>query len=348
MAHRPISRRRFLAASTAAVGAAMVGLAACGPDHPPRGSVVPIGAAGADGVPFLARPERDGVIRWSGAANLVIENTKFTNRTYPGNGKNDHVCILLTNCKNIIIRNVDFDTVAQPFVFGRGCDNITVEYCRARAITGPSERIGLHTGNFMQTVDSPSNINIVDNLIIGGDTEDIISYFTAVGGLCAGNKIDGSGWVSDSSTGIILGDGGGSGIVVEDNTLLNPGQVGIAIAGGEDHVVRNNTIYQGTQAERTIWVAADGSMVEPQTAGARETSIRSNVGLYSSNFYPEHPFGGSVVHNNRVRFWSDDAALWNGFWDGENPVAVSEFDNVWNDATIDPTQLAVDLTEWDA
>lgn len=347
MADRPLSRRRFLAASTAAVGAAMVGLAACGPNHPPSGSAVPAGATSADGIPFLQRPEREGVIRWSGAENLVIENTKFTNRTYRGNGNNDHVCIMLTDCKNIIIRNIDFDTVAQPFVFGRGCDNITVEYCRARMITGPSERIGLHTGNFMQTVDSPSNINVVSNLIVGGDTEDIISYFTAVGGRCAGNRIDGSGWVSDSSTGIILGDGGGSGIVVEDNTLLNPGQVGIAIAGGEDHVVRNNTIYQETQSERTIWVADDGSTVEPLTAGAIEIPVRSNVGVYSSNFYPEYPFGGSVVHNNRVRFWSDDATLWNGFWDGETPAAVSEFDNEWNDDTIDAADLVVDLTQWD-
>jgi hypothetical protein len=48
-----------------------------------------------------------------------------------------------------------------------------------------------------------------------------------------------------------------------------------------------------------------------------------------------------------VRFWSDDAELWNGFWDGETPASVSEFDNVWSDDTIDPADLAVDLTEWD-
>lgn len=348
MIDHPLTRRRFLSASTAAIGAAMVGLAGCGTNHPPNGSSPPLSAAAADGVTFLERPEREGVIRWDGAENLVIENMKFTDRPYTGNGKNDHVCILLTNCRNIVIRNVDFTTVAQPLVFGRGCDNITVEWCRVRNITGPSARIGLHTGNFMQTVDSPSNINIVDNLIIGGDTEDIISYFTAVGGLCARNRVDGSGWVSDSGTGIILGDGGGSGIVVEDNTLLNPGQVGIAIAGGEDHVIRNNTVYQGPQMGRVAWFDADGFVVESNTADARETPIQSNVGMYSRNFYLEHPFGGSVVHNNRVRFWSDDVEVWNGFWDGDNPGSVSEFDNAWNDDTIDPTDLAVDLTEWDS
>lgn len=337
----PLTRRRFLAGATGALGVAALGLAGCGPDHPTMGSVTSSGP-----VPFLERPERDGVIRWQGAENLVIENLKFTNRPYTGNDRNDHVCIHLTDCKNIIIRNVDFDSVAQPLVVGQNCEDITVERCRVRNITGPSNRVGVHSGNFLQTVDSPSNTSVVDNLIIGGDTEDIISFFTAVGGLCARNRIDGSGWVSVSGTGIIVGDGGGSGIVVEDNTLLNPGQVGIGIAGGQDHVVRNNVIYQASQAERTDWFNADGDLVAPSAEGAVERAIQSNVGVYSLNFYPELPFGGSTVHNNRVRFWSDEEAFWNGFWDGADPAAVSEFDNIWSDASIDPADLAVDLDAW--
>lgn len=346
MPNLPLSRRRFLAGSTAALGAAALGLSSCGASHPPSGSAAPVNASSADGIPFLERPERHGVIRWRGAENLVIENMKFTERPYAGNGNNDHVCIMLTDCRNIIIRNVDFDAVAQPFVFGRNCENITVEWCRARNITGPSNRIGLNTGNFVQTVDAPTNINIVDNLIIGGDTEDIISYFTAVGGLCARNRIDGSGWVSTSGTGIILGDGGGAGIVVEDNTLLNPGQVGIGIAGGQDHVVRNNVIYQESQSDRTAWFDEDGDVVEAAASGGVERMIESNVGVYSRNFYPDLAFGGSVVHNNRVRFWSDRGGSWNGFWDGDDAASVSEFDNVWDDESIDPADLVVDLNAW--
>ena len=253
---------------------------------------------------------------------------------------------MLNVVATILLRNVDFDTVAQPFVFGRNCENITVEWCRVRNITGPSKRLGVHTGNFVQTVGSPTNISITDNLIVGGETEDIISFFTAVGGLCARNKIDGSGWASSSGTGIILGDGGGSDIVVEDNTLLNPGQVGIAIAGGQDHVVRNNIVYQDSQAHRTAWFDEAGDAVAADTEGATERAVQSNVGMYSRNFYPEHPFGGSVVHENRIRFWSDEEGFWNGFWDGDDPASVIEFDNVWNDETIDPADLAVDMNEW--
>ena len=346
MLDQSLTRRRFLAGSTAAVGLAAAGLAGCGPSHPPNGPEPPSPAGSADGVPFLERSEREGVIRWRGAENLIIENMRFTNRPYAGNNGNDHVCILLTDCKNIIIRNVDFEAVAQPLVVGRNCENIRVEWCRVRNITGPSNRLGIHSGNFMQTVDAPTNINIVDNLIVGGDTEDIVSFFTAVGGLCARNKIDGSGWVSTSGTGIILGDGGGNGIVVEENTLLNPGQVGIGIAGGQDHVVRNNTIFQASQSHRSAWFDADGDLVEPAAVGATEQMIRSNVGIYSRNFYPDIAFGGSVVHGNRVRVWSDEEGVWNGFWDGDNGAAVSEFDNNWTDESIDPANLSVDLNEW--
>ncbi len=333
-----MSRRRFVAASAAVVGGVAMGLAGCSSSPPTR-------AEKPDGVPFLERPEQDGVIRLHGAENKVIENLRFTNRPYTSGNGSDHVCILLTDCKNIIVRNVDFDTISQPLVFGKGCDNITVEWCRARGLTGPSNRTGDHTGNFMQTVDSPTNINIVDNLIIGGDTEDIISFFTAVGGQCIGNRIDGSGWLSRSGTGIILGDGGGSGVVVERNTLLNPGQVGIGIAGGQDHIVRNNTIYQVSQADRTAWFNEDGDTVAGAADGS-EQPIRSNVGIYSFNFYPETQFGGSVVNNNRVRFWSDEGDFWNGFWNGDDPASVSEFDNVWNDESIDPLDVAVDLNAW--
>lgn len=339
MSDYAISRRRFVTASVAAIGGAMMGLAGCGSAEPSR-------AEAPDGVPFLDRPESDGVIRLNGAKNQVIENLKFTNRPYTAGAGNDHVCILLTNCKNIIIRNVDFNTVSQPLVFGKGCDNITVEWCRAADLTGPSNRTGDHTGNFMQTVDSATNINIVNNLIIGGETEDIISFFTTIGGQCTGNKIDGSGWLSSSGAGILLGDGGGSGVVVEDNTLFNPGQVGIGIAGGQDHIVRNNTIYQTTQADRTAWFNADEDIVAAGATDGTERPIRSNVGVYSSNFYPEIPFGGSVVSKNRVRFWSDERGVWNGFWDGADPASVSEFDNLWNDESIDPADLGVDLNEW--
>jgi hypothetical protein len=198
----------------------------------------------------------------------------------------------------------------------------------------------------MQTVDAPHNVNIVNNLIVGGDTEDIISYFTAIGGQCAWNKIDGSGWLSRSGTGILLGDGGGSGVVVENNTLLNPGQVGIGIAGGQDHIVRNNTAYQTSQIDRSAWFNEDEDIVAAGSADGAERPIQSNVGIYSFNFYPEIDFGGSVVNGNRVRFWSDEFGSWNGFWDGADPNSVSEFGNTWNDETIDPLDLAVDLDEW--
>src|ERR1043165_7485078 len=57
-----------------------------------------------------------------------------------------------------------------------------------------------------------------------------------------GNTLEGGG-PSKSGGGITTGDYGGCYIRVKDNVLINPGNVGIAIAGGHDIEVLKNTVY---------------------------------------------------------------------------------------------------------
>jgi len=158
------------------------------------------------------------------------------------------------------------------------------------------------------------------------DTEDIISGYSAREMLIARNQIQGAhpdvingGWTSDSGTGIILADGGGSDQTVEDNSLYMPGQVGIGIPGGKNCVVRRNVVYQLSQSPR----------------GA------SNVGIYSYNHYGSPEFGPHEVYENNVKFWSDEGGVFNGWYtDGAN---VDEHDNIWQDDTISAADLKVVL-----
>ena len=219
---------------------------------------------------------------------------------------NNHVGILIINSTNITIRNVDFENMSQPIaIFGGG--NITVEYTRTRGITGPSARHNVQTGNFLQTVNGPTNVVIRNNVIYGGDTEDIISLWSASYSLVENNYINGNGWSSASGTGIILGDGQGRGNVARNNVLYNPGQVGIAIAGGWDHLVEGNIIY-GPQGVRG-----------------------SNIAAYCSDYSNTFGMSGNAFRNNRAWYWNQGNGATNGFW---NPCGAINSGNNWADSSL--------------
>ena len=274
----------------------------------------PNGDEWGDGVAFGARPVQAGVLHLNGESNVVVENRMW--RNIPVGSGNSHVCVMFTNCTNVTVRNCDFENVAQPFAIMGGNTGIKVEWNRAKNITGPSTRLGQQNGNFLQTVNGPSSIEVVDNKIWGGDTEDIISGYSARDMLIARNQILGAqqdlingGWTSASGTGFILADGGGSDQIAEDNILLSPGQVGGAIAGGTNCVMRRNVAYQLSQSPRA----------------------NSNVGFYVLNYYGE-PFGNHQVYENRARFWSDGGGVWNGAYIPDGNADVH--DNDFNDDTL--------------
>lgn len=270
-----------------------------------------------DGETFADRPNQATVLQYDSQDNFTIEDLYFdgtggafqVNQSSPTNG---HVCILLTNCNNVTVRYIDFEDVSQPIAI-LGGSNITVEYCRANGITGPHERFDVQNGNFVQTVNEPEDVYILNNKIIGGDTEDIISMFSAVTCEVAYNQVDGTGWSSDSGTGIILGDGGGSDQWIHDNTLLNPGQVGLAIAGGINGLIEDNIIYG-----------------PPGIPG-------SNIGAYCNNYYPAEPFGSNQFNNNRIWYRQEGGGS-NSWW---NPGGASTSGNVFEDTSLDPADYAV-------
>lgn len=263
-------------------------------------------------VPFLSRPS-SGPIHLRNCADVVIENWTFRDL---GAGVE---AIHLDNCRRVTIRDNDFSRVAQA-ITAVGSEDIRVEWNRFEDILGPHQRSGQHRANFVQ-FDKVRGGYIGHNKGRGGDTEDVVSIHDSSGTpevplYIEDNHFEGTDWTSESGSGIALGDGGSSYAVARNNILLNPGQVGIFIAGGTGNAILDNVVY-GEQRER------------------------SNVGIYVWN-QTDAGCADHEVRGNRVRWFRADGQM-NPVWDAETcgPIAGWEA-NTW-DAALDPASLRVDL-----
>ena len=210
------------------------------------------------------------------------------------------IAIKLVRCHNVTIKAVDFLNVAEG-VFAVDSTNIRVIDARYKNITGPHERVGLNRANFVQ-FDHVTGGLIDHNKGIGGDTEDVVSIHASSNVIVEDNHFEGTNWESRSSSGIALGDGGGSGNIARRNKLVNIGQVGAFIAGGTNNKILDNVIY-----------------------GAQRPG--SNVGIYVADF-SDGPCSGHTVSGNRVRFRNEDGVL-NGYWQGTGCGTVTRSNNDW-------------------
>jgi len=141
----------------------------------------------------------------------------------------------------------------------------------------------------------------------GSNAEDLISLFRSNGTtsspiMVVGNHLR-NGGPSDSGSGIMMGDAGGSHQVVEGNVLVNPGQVGIGVASGTDMTIRGNRVY----GSDVSW---------------------SNTGVYVWNQY-ESACGNVEVADNQVN-WTAAAGHSNAWWSGGGCGDVSVHGNDWN------------------
>jgi hypothetical protein len=146
----------------------------------------------------------------------------------------------------IIVNNNQFKNMVGPMPHGQFVqfDNVSgannsISYNRGENIFGqsnPEDAINLYKSN--GTVSSP--IQIVGNWIRGGGP-------------------------STSGGGIMLGDNGGSYQVASGNILVNPGQYGMAIAGGDNISIANNSVYAAAQSFTNIGLYVWGQSGSPCT-----------------------------------------------------------------------------------
>ena len=172
--------------------------------------------------------------------NIHITGNKLANSTAVG--------IYLYKCKNITIDNNFFTNVSSGVYAEQTTDGgIIVNNNQFLNMKGPFPR-----GQFVQfnTVKGPGSsisYNRGENILGQSYPEDGISLYQSSGTasspvMITGNWIRGGG-PSSSGGGIMLGDNGGSYLTAANNILVDPGEYGMAIAGGDHNSIVNNSIY---------------------------------------------------------------------------------------------------------
>lgn len=201
-------------------------------------------------------------------SNVVIENLQFD---YSG-----RMSIYIKQSSNITVRNCFFNKSALEAINVESSSNITIENClfndaqsgvyvmRSQVIKVVNNQfVNVHKredgsrGQFVQFNQVTGEGNIIENnkgenFPDESDPEDLISLYqshgTAASPILVRNNIFRGGGPSISGGGIMTGDQGGSYLHVENNTLIDPGQYGIATAGGTNITILNNKIYGRQQS----------------------------------------------------------------------------------------------------
>jgi len=170
-------------------------------------------------------------IVWTSRNNITVEGYRFVDT--PG------TAVRLVDCENILLRNCLFNRVGYKSIYAVLSRNVAVENC------------WFHDGgrNYVQ-FDKCVEGRVVDcsgsNKLGMSIAEDFVNLYKSHGTevspiLIARNHFS-NGGPSNSGSGTILGDNGGSWQVVEDNIYHDPGQIGIGISGGEHMWVRRNIV----------------------------------------------------------------------------------------------------------
>jgi len=275
-----------------------------------------------------------GFISLTNAHDITISGKEITGGAVP--------CIFLSNCYNIHITGNKLYNSSDVGVHLYKCYNITVndnyftkvssgvyaEQTTAGGIvvnsnqflnmSGPFPRGQFIQFNNVSGAGNSISNNKGENILGQSYPEDAISLYQSNGTpsspiIINGNWIRGGG-PSSSGGGIMLGDNGGSYETASNNILVNPGEYGMAIAGGDHNSILNNSIFGSSQSF-------------------------TNVGLYvnSINGYAET---NSTVSGNSVLFFNS-SGYQNNCWLAPNVSKPAGWDtlNIWGAVTINSSLL---------
>ena len=242
-----------------------------------------------------------GGVSIEGSSGVAVSDSVIRDTGQAGNG----VDVIFS--QDVAVTNNRIERV-RTGVYALGSSGVKVERNTFRNVLGPFPR-----GQFVQfnQVSGRGNrvtCNVGENVPGESWPEDAISMFASNGEpgdpiRITGNKIRGGG-PGQWGGGIMLGDGGGSYQVAADNVLVDPGQYGMAIAGGHDMRIVRNRIY------------------------ARQQPF-TNAGIYVWNQYAP-PCYGHIVRQNQVQ-WTNREGVPNPRWDGTNCGVITGWDNNdWN------------------
>lgn len=229
------------------------------------------------------------------------------------------VGIGLDDSSQVHVDHNSFDDVASAlYITGYGGDvnDIVFDHNVSTRIRGPLPRGQMVQFNHVRGAGNAVLCNVDDETAPGylAGQEDHVSVFDSAGTAASPltisyNKLRGGG-PSHSGGGILSGDYGSSYVDVTDNILINPGQYGLAVAGGDHGRFLRNRVYSPVAFE---W---------------------SNIGMFVWNQSPTIPCTDNEMRDNRVFYVRADGP--NNSWNAGNcgDVAGFDTDNVWGDDTL--------------
>jgi parallel beta-helix repeat protein len=277
---------------------------------------------------------RSEVINLNGVHDLEIKGKTITGAI--------ESCIMLTNCSNIRITGCRFTNGKARGIYLYNCRNITIEnnffsqlvtgvladHCKGGIVVNRNQFLNMTGpmpgGQYVQfnTIEGPGcsvSYNKGENIFGQGRPEDCINLYKSRGTAESPIKVTGN-WIrgggpSGSGGGIMLGDNGGAYQIAQGNILVNPGEYGMAIAGGEQISILGNRIYG-----------------KPQSF--------TNVGLYV-NAIGGYKIIHAVVKGNRIEFYN--AKNYNNNWwladQNAKPEGWDNGGNILGDKTLNENML---------
>lgn len=199
-----------------------------------------------EGLEFDSSKTRS-ITLWS-CNNITIKNCKFKD------GINAEA-IFAERSSNITIIDCSFENVYNAFRAIRGLGNIKFEYNDVKNVVGNlyggSALVQAVQFNNCTGAGNSISYNAIENIPGQSSPDDNINVFNSYGTpespiRVSNNWIRGGG-PSPSGGGILLADYGGAYQIAENNIIVNPGQYGMGIGGGNNITLRNNKIYSKRQ-----------------------------------------------------------------------------------------------------
>jgi hypothetical protein len=249
--------------------------------------------------------KHDIVISWISAPSISLTSCYNITIKHCNIGPNTTVGIPLYQCTNISIDSCSISNVSTG-VYAILCQTVSVTNCQAKNMMGPYPR-----GEFVQfnQVSGGGNRivnNRFENVLGQSYAQDAINIYQSNGLasdpiMISGNWIRGGG-PSNTGSGIMLGDGGGSNIVAQDNILVDPGQCGMAIAGGTNVSIINNSIYAKQQTFTNVGLYYWNQSGLPSSAitiSGNKINFTGSTGMLNNTWLPS----GSLVPTG----WSTNA-----------------------------------------
>lgn len=232
------------------------------------------------------------LIRLTNCYNIHISGNRLSNSSNVG--------IYLYNCNNITIDNNFFTKVSTGVYADHTQGGIIVNNNQFLNMQGPFPRGQFVQFNNVKGAGSSISNNRGENIIGQSYAEDAISLYQSEGTssspvMIKGNWIRGGG-PSASGGGIMLGDNGGAYLYASDNLLVNPGQFGMAISGGNHITIINNSIYGKQQSFTNVglyvndiggWRTSSCKVTSNKVKYYNKTNYQNNAWLSPNSAKPE-------------------------------------------------------------